>query len=195
MTGDRSLPVVRRQVVRAAVVAAAVIGFDQLTKQWAVGSLTEGGTPKHVLGWLQFNLHFNSGMAFSRGTGLGRVIGLLAVVVSVVLFSTLRRHRGAAAVVAIGLISGGAVGNVLDRLFRSKTGFLNGAVVDFIDLQHWPIFNIADSAVVVGAGLLMIDSWRQDRARARAAAVVSSDTPTTETRSTDALSKDSDSIS
>jgi signal peptidase II len=170
MTGDRSLPVVRRQVVRAAVVAAAVIGFDQLTKQWAVGSLTEGGTPKHVLGWLQFNLHFNSGMAFSRGTGLGRVIGLLAVVVSVVLFSSLRRHRGLAAIVAIGLISGGAVGNVLDRLFRSKTGFLNGAVVDFIDLQHWPIFNIADSAVVVGAGLLMIDSWRQDRARARAVA-------------------------
>jgi signal peptidase II len=116
--------------------------------------------------------------------------------VSVVLFSTLRRHRGAAAVVAVGLISGGAVGNVLDRLFRSKSGFLNGAVVDFIDLKHWPIFNIADSAVVVGAGLLIIDSWRHDRARARAVAAASAEEPASSAADASAvLPTDSDAIS
>ncbi len=158
-----------RQIARAGVVGTVLVGLDQLTKRWAVHSLTEG-FPRHVFGLLQFNLHFNSGMAFSRGTGLGRVIGLLAVVVSVVLFASLRRPRRPLAVVAVGLVAGGAVGNVLDRLFRSSGGFLHGSVVDFIDLQKWPIFNIADSGVVVGAGLLILDSWRHDRRRAAQAA-------------------------
>jgi signal peptidase II len=164
----------------ASGVAAVLIGFDQITKQWAVGSLTEGDR-RHVFSTLHWQLHFNSGMAFSRGQGMGRFIGLLAVVVSVVLFASLRRIRRPLAVIAVGLVAGGAVGNVLDRLFRAKNGLLSGSVVDFIDLRFWPIFNIADSGVVIGAGLLILDSWRHDRARAKSvvttAGDVSSDVP------------------
>ena len=62
------------------------------------------------------------------------------------------RHVGA---VALGLVLGGAAGNLLDRLFREGSGFLGGGVVDFIDLQWWPIFNVADAAVTIG-GLLLV---------------------------------------
>jgi signal peptidase II len=165
----------------AAVVAAVLVALDQATKQWAVNSLTEG-VRRHVFSTLHWQLHFNSGMAFSRGQGMGRIIGILAVVVSVVLFASLRRIRRPLAVIAVGLVAGGAVGNVIDRLFRAKNGFLSGSVVDFIDLKFWPIFNIADSGVVVGAVLLILDSWRHDRARAKSsvqpAGDVSSDVPT-----------------
>ena len=61
---------------------------------------------------------------------------------------------------ASGLISGGALGNLLDRAFRGDDGFLHGAVIDFIDLQWWPVFNVADACIVVGAILLVIASFR-----------------------------------
>jgi signal peptidase II len=170
----------RRQLIRAAVIAGVLVLFDQLSKRWALQSLTEGADPRRVLGPLHFTLHFNSGMAFSRGRGMGRIIGLLAIVVAGVLLATLRRVRGPLAVVAVGLVAGGAIGNVLDRVFRSTAGFMQGRVIDFIDLRFWPIFNIADSGVVVGAVLLIIDSWRADRRRANAAAAESTLTNATE---------------
>jgi signal peptidase II len=181
----------RRQIATAAGVAALLVGVDQATKQWAVHNLTEG-VRRHVFSTLHWQLHFNSGMAFSRGQGMGRIIGILAVVVSVVLFASLRRVRRPLAVIAVGLVAGGAVGNVLDRLFRAKNGLLSGSVVDFIDLKFWPIFNIADSGVVVGAALLILDSWRHDRARAKSSAAtvedVSSDVPTDAASDADASS-------
>jgi signal peptidase II len=183
------LSAARRQIGIAAGVAAVLVALDQATKQWAVGSLTEGDR-RHVFSTLHWQLHFNSGMAFSRGQGMGRFIGVLAVVVSAVLFASLRRTRRPLAVIAVGLVAGGAVGNVLDRLFRAKNGLLSGSVVDFIDLRFWPIFNIADSGVVVGAGLLILDSWRHDRARAKSAVVaaegIGSDVPTDSDSASDA---------
>lgn len=136
------------------LVAAVVVGLDQLSKHWAVAQLNDGHTV-HVLWTLQFNLAFNSGMAFGSGQGLGPIIGVAAVVVVVFLLLSLRQASGKFAVVAIGLIVGGALGNIVDRLFR-EDAWLRGRVVDFIDFQWFPIFNIADMCVNVGGGLLIV---------------------------------------
>ncbi len=136
------------------LVAAVVVGLDQLSKHWAVSQLNDGHTV-HVLWTLQFNLAFNSGMAFGGGQGLGPFIGVIAVVVVVFLLLSLRQTSGKLSVVAIGLIVGGAMGNIVDRLFR-EDAWLHGRVVDFIDFQWFPIFNIADMCVNVGGGLLIV---------------------------------------
>lgn len=149
-----------RRLGIVAVVALCVVAVDQLTKWWAVNALSDGHLV-HVVGSLRFNLFFNTGVAFSLGTGkgLGPWITVLAitVVVGVSFGATSRYPLGA---VAAGLIAGGALGNLLDRAFRGDNGFLHGAVIDFIDPQFWPVFNVADSAVVVGAFLLVIASFR-----------------------------------
>ena len=136
------------------LIAAVIVGLDQLSKHWAVSQLNDGHTV-HVLWTLQFNLAFNSGMAFGSGQGLGPLIGVIAVVVVVFLLLSLRQASGKLSVVAIGLIVGGAMGNIVDRLFR-EDAWLHGRVVDFIDFQWFPIFNIADMCVNVGGGLLIV---------------------------------------
>ena len=147
-----------RRYVLMALVGLSVLIADQLTKRWALSRLVEG--PIDVIGSLRFNLAFNTGTAFSMGSGkgLGPWISLLAIVVVVILAlagGTARTRLGA---IAAGLVAGGALGNLGDRAFRGDDGFLHGAVVDFIDLQWWPIFNVADSAIVVGGILLVIVS-------------------------------------
>jgi signal peptidase II len=138
------------------VVAVVVVIADQLTKRWAVSHL--GDRDVHVLWTLRFHLTFNSGMAFSQGRGLGPLIGVVALVIVVVLLVSLRTGGSRLAAVAVGLVVGGAASNIIDRLFRSGTGVLGGAVVDFIDLQWWPVFNVADACVVVGGILLLVSS-------------------------------------
>ena len=145
-------------------VALAVVIVDQLTKWWAVNALDDGHNV-HVLWTLQFHLTFNSGMAFSQGRGLGPVIGVVALVVVVVLLVSLRTSGSRLAAVAVGLVVGGAAGNVIDRLFRSGGGFLSGEVVDFIDFQWWPVFNVADACIVVGGILLLASSLGTASAR------------------------------
>jgi signal peptidase II len=81
------------------------------------------------------------------------------VFVVVVLLRYASHATSRLALVGIGLVVGGAVGNLLDRILRAGDGFLQGGVVDFIDAQWWPIFNIADIGVVVGAVLLVIGTW------------------------------------
>jgi signal peptidase II len=140
------------------VVAIGWVILDQLTKAWAVSNLS---TRNVDLVWtLRFQLVQNHGASFSLGTGLGAWIGLLALVVVGVLVwqgSSVRSRLGA---VALGMIVGGALGNVLDRAFRGDGGFFHGGVVDFIDLQWWPVFNIADVGVVCGAVLLVFSTLR-----------------------------------
>jgi len=129
-------------------IIAGILVLDQVTKTWALRALDDGRIIE--LFWtLQFNLAFNTGMAFSRGGGMGPVIGVISMAVVVVLLVTMRRHQSRATVVAGATVVGGALGNVVDRLFRGDA-WLRGAVVDFIDLQWWPIFNVADTAVVLG---------------------------------------------
>lgn len=149
-----------RRLGLVAAVAFAVLLADQASKWWAVDRLSDGDIID-LIGSARFNLFYNTGVAFSLGSddGLGPWISVLAIgVVVAVSFGATSRYRLGA--IASGLISGGAVGNLLDRAFRGDDGFLHGAVIDFIDLQWWPVFNIADAAIVVGAILLVIASFR-----------------------------------
>jgi signal peptidase II len=145
-------------LVRAArmslLVAVVIIVLDQLSKAWALRDLADGHII-HVIWTLQFNLTYNRGMAFSRGSGLGPVIGVMALVVVVMLLLSLRRADNSLTRLATGLIIGGAIGNILDRLFRGS-GWMRGAVIDFIDFQWWPVFNIADMAIMIGAATMIV---------------------------------------
>lgn len=138
------------------VVALGVLLVDQISKAWALVALDDGRIID-VFWTLRLNLVFNYGMAFSRGTGIGPLIGVVAVVVSVLLLRASRRAGSGFARVAFGLVVGGAIGNVVDRLFRGDA-WMRGAVVDFFDLQWWPVFNVADMGVTVGATMLVVHS-------------------------------------
>ena len=139
-------------------VAAAVLAADQLTKWWAVETLDNRTID---LVWtLQLRLTINYGSAFSVARGRGAIISLLALVVVAVLLCSGRYATRPGMAVAIGLVFGGALGNLIDRAFRAGDGLLGGGVVDFIDLQWWPVFNIADAAIVVGALVLFGTQWR-----------------------------------
>ena len=143
------------------LIIASVVIADQASKSWALNSLSDGRTIDLV--WtLRFNLVFNSGMAFSKGQGLGRLIGLLAIGVAVWLWFSLRKATSRLSVIGTSMLIGGALGNVVDRMFRGEK-WLAGAVVDFIDLQWFPVFNIADSAVTVGAAMLIFASVATSR--------------------------------
>lgn len=138
------------------LIIVAVVIADQATKNWALNSLSDGRTID--LFWtLRFNLVFNSGMAFSQGQGLGRLIGLLAIGVAVWLWLSLKKASTNLLRVGTAMLIGGALGNVVDRLFRGEK-WLAGSVIDFIDLQWFPVFNIADSAVTLGAAMLIASS-------------------------------------
>lgn len=140
------------------IVALGWLLADQLSKSWAVSSLDDRTID---LFWtLRLQLAINYGASFSLGAGFGAWIGLLALVVVGVLVwkgGSVRTRLGA---VALGMIVGGALGNVLDRAFRGDQGFFQGGVIDFIDFQWWPIFNIADIGVVCGAILLVVSTLR-----------------------------------
>ncbi|MFM8266280.1 MAG: signal peptidase II [Acidimicrobiia bacterium] len=146
-------------VRRPWLVIAAIVIADQLTKHWALNRLS-GGRTIDLVGSLRFNLAFNKGMAFSQATGAGPVIGALGLVIVIVVVSWMRRSARGAAAVAARLIVGGAIGNLVDRLFRGDA-WLRGAVVDFVDLQWFPVFNLADSAITIGAATMVIAALLQ----------------------------------
>jgi signal peptidase II len=147
-------------------VAATVLALDQLTKWWALDAL-DNGRIIDVVWTLRFRLTLNHGSAFSIVQSGGAVISLLALVVVLLLLRSGRRATNPASAVALGLILGGALGNLTDRAFREGDGFLGGGVVDFVDLQWWPVFNVADMGVVCGAILLLGASWREEAAAER----------------------------
>lgn len=159
-------------------IATVVVAVDQLTKDWALGRLANGDVI-HVIWTLQFNLAFNTGMAFGRAQGWGPAIAVIATVVVVWLLVSLRRATSVLSTVAIGSVVGGAIGNLVDRLFRGD-GFLDGSVVDFIDFQWFPIFNVADIAINVGGALLILGyvlDIRRERDQATAPVVESGEVP------------------
>lgn len=134
-----------------AAVAVAAVAVDQYTKHLAVRNLSDG--PIDLVWTLRLNLSLNHGAAFGLGEGSTPIVLGLGVVMLVVLVG-FGRHAVARAMgaVAMGLLIGGALGNILDRVLRD-TG---GGVIDFIDFQWWPIFNVADIAITSGAALLVI---------------------------------------
>ena len=91
---------------------------------------------------------------------------MLAIVVAFVLVRAVRRADDPLMLVALSLVLGGAIGNLIDRLFRAP-GFLRGEVVDFVHVGRWPTFNVADSAVTIGAMLLVVWAFRADKSDAR----------------------------
>jgi len=132
--------------------------FDFATKAWALQSLST--EPRRVIGtFLQFTLVRNSGAAFSFATGLTILFSLLAlsVVVAVIYFAP--RITSAGWHLTIGLLLGGVLGNLTDRIFREPS-FLSGHVIDWIQIPHWPVFNLADSAICVAAALSFVLTMR-----------------------------------
>lgn len=166
MPSDAAEPPTPAVAARGRLVAGIVVGvvaLDQATKAWAVSALRDG--PTSIIGHtLELQLTRNRGSAFSLFTTLTPLLALLALGVAIVLVRAVRRTEDRLVLVALALVLGGALGNVADRLFRSP-GWLRGAVVDFISLRGWPTFNVADSAITVGAVALVAWSLFSGRSR------------------------------
>ena len=137
------------------MVATAGLVTDVVTKVVAVDRLDPGAGVEVLGGCLTLRLIRNPGAAFSQGESLTWVFGLAAAAVLVFVVTRLvprLRHRGWA--VALGLLVAGVSGNLVDRLFRAP-GPLRGHVVDFLQLPHWPIFNVADMCITTAAVLIV----------------------------------------
>ena len=139
--------------------AAVVLLVDQLTKMWAQSGLEEGAAPLPLIGELiQLRLIYNPGAALSIASGQTWILSLLSAGVVVFVVVTARKIRSTAWAVALGLVLGGALGNLGDRVFR-EPGFLTGHVVDFIDYGPF-IGNVADIAIVVAAVMIAVLALR-----------------------------------
>jgi signal peptidase II len=154
---DRTAPAGRVSIAPLTLaVAAGVVVVDQLTKWWASSTLDDRDID--IVWTLRLNLSYNTGAAFGSGQSWGPVIAVVAMVIVVGLLVSLRRGASRLADVATGMIVGGAIGNIIDRLFRSPR-WLRGGVVDFVDFQWFPIFNVADMGITIGGALLVVSSW------------------------------------
>jgi len=143
--------------------AAAVLVLDQLIKHLVVANLA-GRPPLDVIGsFVQLRYTTNSGGAFSLLTGAPLFFGVTAIVIIGGIVYAWRRTQPLSMLVVLGLILGGALGNLTDRLFRGNEGLLRGEVVDFVKVGIWPVFNLADSCIVVGGVLLAILLGRAER--------------------------------
>lgn len=150
--GVRRLPSTRVTYAVWGLVAAIWFLLDQVTKALVVWKI-EGQTID--LGIFDLRVIRNPGAAFGIPGLFPGLFVIVTVVVIVTVLRTLPRTDRLSLVVAYGLVTGGAVGNVADRIFRDP-GFPSGRVVDFVDLRWWPVFNVADSGIVIGALLIVL---------------------------------------
>jgi signal peptidase II len=142
-------PARRRAVLRAALVCAVVIALDQLTKH-TLGTWIKPGQVRHVIPGLKLVYERNTGVAFSVLAGTGAVVYVVTGVVLVALITfLLMRPQRRLLWLPTGLFVGGAIGNLIDRIAR-------GSVIDFIQLPHWPAFNIADTCITFGVIILVV---------------------------------------
>lgn len=142
----------------ALVTAAGVVLADQLVKWWVVATLP--GDPITVIpDFLVLRYLTNKGAAFSMLEGFGSVIALVAIAAAVFIFLVAGHVTVRGEALALGLVLGGAVGNLIDRIFRGP-GLLDGGVIDFVDFSFFPAFNVADSAITVGAALALWFAFR-----------------------------------
>lgn len=137
------------------VLALAVVGVDQLTKAWALWALADGQRVDVLGGWLGLVLVRNPGAAFSFATGQTWVFTVVALVVCAVVLRASRRLASMWWTAALGLVLGGAVGNLVDRLTRSPGAF-RGHVIDFIDYGGFFVGNVADIAIVCAAAGIVV---------------------------------------
>lgn len=142
---------------RLLITALLVVVVDQVTKSLALVKLSLG--PVDVIeGVLSFDLSFNSGGVFGIGQGFPELFLIATVLVVAGILLWVRHLEVRAWLIPLGMVLGGGLGNVIDRIFR---GF-EGRVVDFIDLHVWPVFNVADMAIVIGVGLVLLFGWRSE---------------------------------
>jgi signal peptidase II len=144
-----------RLVVLLGALALAVAVVDQLTKAWAQNGLSDGHVVHLVGDALTLQLVYNPGAALSIATGMTWLLTIVVVVVIVLIVRATRRLRSKGWAIALGLLLGGAVGNLIDRLLRQPS-FGRGRVVDFIGYGDWFVGNVADIAIVVAACLIAI---------------------------------------
>ncbi|MEU9832933.1 signal peptidase II [Streptosporangium sp. NPDC048047] len=157
----------RRRIAVLTTIVPIVYGLDLLTKTLVLKTL-EGRDPFVIIpDLLQFRVIFNSGAAFSIGTGMTIVFTFVAAAVVVAILRTARHLRSLPWAVTLALMLGGALGNLTDRLLRWPSGFgrpspFQGHVVDFVETfpGHFPVFNVADSAIVCGGILAVFLAWR-----------------------------------
>jgi signal peptidase II len=146
---------------RAAIVALTIVALDQLTKALVRGSLRPGHAHHVIPGVLSLVRTTNTGVAFSLLRGGSAIVTALALAVLLALLAYFVRHATQPLLwLATGMIAGGAVGNLIDRLRI-------GAVTDFIKLPDWPAFNLADSAITIGVIVLVLVIGRDGAARPR----------------------------
>jgi signal peptidase II len=141
------------------VTAFVAYGLDRVTKILAEETLLQGDPIDLIPGVLTLRFTTNSGGAFSIGQSAPWFFVGVSAVVAIVILATAFRHTSRLVGVSLGLVLGGALGNLTDRVIRAPG--LRGRVVDFIDLHVWPVFNLADSAIVVGAILLAWVGFRE----------------------------------
>ena len=141
-----------------AVTAILVFALDYATKTLALEYLSS--QPKQIIGdFLQLKLVFNSGAAFSLASSGTIFLSSFAMIVAASIFYYARKATSTSWAVALGLALGGIFGNLADRIFR-QPGALQGEVVDWIQLPNWPVFNVADMAVVSAAAFVVFLTWR-----------------------------------
>ncbi len=149
-----------RQVRLLIVIAALVVLADVASKVTIVAQLDPGRPVRVIGGGLYLVLVRNGGAAFSVATGMTWLLTIVAVAVVIAIVRMARRLHSTGWAWGLGLVLGGALGNLIDRLFRAP-GVLQGHVVDFISVilpggYHWPVFNLADSSIVTGGILLVL---------------------------------------
>lgn len=147
-----------RRYATAGLIATVVVAVDLLTKRWAAANLT--AEPVQVIGsFLQVRYVENTGAAFSMFQGRGSFFGVAAIVAIFAVLWFLRSAKSTWEVVGLGLVVAGAAGNLIDRIFRGD-GFLDGPVIDWIDLWFIPTFNVADAAITMAVVVLLLGSWK-----------------------------------
>lgn len=159
-SGVAAAPARPALAVALGVTALVVVVVDQAAKYLAVAHLTENVPVTVIPGWLQLRLIRNPGAAFSLATGSTWIFTVVALVVTVAIVRVARRLGSGWWALALGLLLGGAVGNLIDRLLRWP-GFGRGHVVDFIEylrfpFMQFPVFNVADSAITTAAVLIAV---------------------------------------
>ncbi|HTC69636.1 MAG TPA: signal peptidase II [Acidothermaceae bacterium] len=149
------VPQRRRHLGVLFAVAVFVLAADVVSKVLVVAKLADHPPVRLLDGLLTLDYTRNAGAAFSIGTGATYVFGVVAIAVIVVILRTARRLFSTPWAVVLGLLLGGATGNLVDRLLRSP-GVLRGHVVDWIQLPHFAVFNLADSAISIGGVLAVL---------------------------------------
>ena len=150
-----------RPIITLICVAVGVVLIDQLTKAWAIAELRPrmypgGQGPVEVIGTLlRLTYTQNTGAAFSMGAGYTWIFSIVAIVVAIVIIRSARELGSVAWAVALGGLLGGLLGNLTDRLIR-EPGIGQGYVVDFIQLPHFAVFNVADMSITCSAVLMVV---------------------------------------